>query len=133
MSSLKPAPKLLLRGGMIFCLVCAAGAAIVRMELFGTSSPYGERFHDLSTVCFTLLIPFILLYVEYELGQKITKSELNTWTGYVEACVCLALLLYGVVVSLFFPGLTSDTTLLLLVFILGQIIFLFNVVMSYVV
>src|SRR5258708_28602211 len=93
-----PSPKTVLRIGMIFCLAGAPAMAILGLRIVDSRSTFPA--HALSVMLFTLFFPFALLYVEYEIAQKITKCELNVRIVYIQSLDCVALWLYGIAASL---------------------------------
>lgn len=130
-----PSPKTLLRIFVNFCLVGWGVSTVYRVSHVG---PGYDRFgwvHELSVFFFCGLLSFILFLGEYHLVQRLSRRELNPTWGYVQSLGCFLLLLCGMA-SIYYDratpltAFTSGTLRLMLVF--GHIVFLGNVVWTYV-
>jgi hypothetical protein len=134
-----PAPTTVLRIIVNFCLVGAGGSAIYQASHVGRDYDRFGLAHQLTIFFFFGLVAFALFFAEYRLVQGLSKRELNSALGYVQSLGCFVLLLCGILAIYYshraplerldpaFPD-----SALAAIFVLGHVIFLSNVVWSYV-
>jgi len=134
-----PAPKTLLRILVNFCLVGWGAAAIYQVSHVGPGYDRLGWVHEL-TVFFSFgLLSFALFLGEYHLVQRLSRRELNPTWGYVQSLGCLLLLLCGIA-SIYYDratplahyGSAVTDRMLKLILIFGHIVFLGNVLWTYV-
>jgi hypothetical protein len=133
-----PSPKNLLRIAVLTCLVGAFLAAMVAAR-GDVLSEAVQRLRQLSGFLFSSIFPFALFYIEYQVVQGLTQRELDLRWGYIQTVGCWAILLTGTL-SLLSGAFVSGSLLLssslqerlfLYLCIFGQVVFLVNVVWSY--
>ena len=135
-----PSPKTLLRILLNFGLVGTGICAIANANRVGAGHGRVSWVHDLTIYLFFGLVAFALFFFEYQLVQGLTKLDLNLALGYLQSFGCLLLLLCGMWAVYYNdgPGALQDSNspfpynMLLLIFVLGHVVFLTNVVWSYV-
>jgi hypothetical protein len=140
MSLPMPAPKAVLRIVINFCLVGWGAAIIAQASRVRPGYVRLEWLHDVALFFFFSLIAFALFFAEYQIVQGLTKRDLNTTLGYVQSLGCLVLVLCGLW-GIYYanskgPGPAANTAftenVLLLIYIFGHVVFVGNVVWSYV-
>jgi hypothetical protein len=134
-----PSPKTLLRIFVNFCLVGWGASAIYQVSHVGPGYDRLGWAHELAGFFFFGLLSFVLFLGEYHLAQRLSRRELNPTWGYVQSLGCFLLFLCGIA-SIFYDRaaplthngspFTDRITQLMLVF--GHIVFLGNVVWTYV-
>ena len=134
-----PSPKTLLRIFANFCLVAWGASAIYQVSHVGPGYDRLGWVHELTVFfCFGLL-SFVLFLGEYRLVQRLSRRELNPTWGYVQSLGCFLLLLCGIA-SIYYDRATPLThygsvftdRILQLMLVFGHIVFLGNVVWTYV-
>ncbi len=138
MSLPMPAPKAVLRIVINFCLVGWGAAIIAQASRMRPGYARLPWLHDLAIFFFFSLVAFALFFAEYQLVQGLTKRDLNVTLGYVQSLGCFLLVLSGLW-GIYYasgpatpsnPGFTENV--LLAIYIFGHVVFLGNVVWSYV-
>jgi hypothetical protein len=136
-----PPTKNLLHYVCFFCLVSWGASAAVVASHVGSMAPWFEWTRQLAMVCFFALLIFGFFYIEYVAVEHLADCALNEKLGHLQVAGGAALLLAGVVIDVAalisndsqFLGLNGvSDTLLALIAILGEGVFLANVVMTYV-
>ncbi len=134
-----PAPKTLLRIFVNFCLVGWGASAIYQVSHVGPGYDRLGWVHELTVFFFFGLLSFALFLGEYHLFQRLSGRELNPTWGYVQSLGCLLLLLCGIA-SIYYDRATPLThygsaftdRILQLILVFGHIVFLGNVLWTYV-
>lgn len=135
-----PPPKKLLHYVCFFCLVGWGVSATVVASHVGTQAGWFEWTRQLALLCFFGLIAFGFFYIEYVAVERLAGRELNETLGHLQVAVGAVLLLTAVVVDLA-AVITNDLqfvsnafgdTLLALICVLGEGVFVTNVLMTYV-
>lgn len=133
---LRPSPKMILRGAVTFCLIGWGVCLIYQVSHVGPGFERMGLAHDLAIFFFFGIAAFALFYCEYRIAQWLAKRELNVMFGYVQALGCVAILVFGILATCLshwthaFGG-TADTALLFML-VFGHVVFLGNVIWSYV-
>jgi hypothetical protein len=135
-----PPPKKLLRYVCFFCLVGWGGSATVVASHGGTHAAWFEWTRQLALLCFFGIIAFGFFYIEYVAVERLAGRELNETLGHLQVVGGAVLLLTAVVVELAAiitndPQFVSNAlgeTLLAIVCVLGEGVFISNVLMTYV-
>jgi hypothetical protein len=134
-----PSPKTVLRIIINFCLVGAGGSAIYQVSHLGPGYDRLGWIHELTLFFFFGLVAFALFFAEYQIVQGLTKRDLNTTLGYVQSLSCFLLLLSGIwgIYYVHWRPLEPSTPgfsdgVLVVIYILGHLIFVGNVIWSYV-
>ena len=135
-----PPPKKLLRYVCFFCLVGWGVSATVVASHGGIHAAWFEWTRQLALLCFFGLIAFGFFYLEYVAVERLAGRELNETFGHLQVAGGAVLLLTAVVVDLaaiitndpqFISNALPDT-LLAIVCVLGEGVFISNVLMTYV-
>jgi len=126
-----PAPGRLLRESAFVCLVGAWLCIIV------TARTQALWAREMISYLPSPLLAFALLYLEYKVVELVLKRELDRRWGYAQALGCMVISLYGALAVLGaasneqqIPTGLSERTLLLLC-ILGEAVFVGNVIATY--
>jgi hypothetical protein len=136
-----PPTKKLLHYVCFFCLVGWGASAAVVASHVDSMAPWFEWTRQLAMLCFFALLTFGFFYIEYVAVERLAGRELNETLGHLQAAGGTALLLAGVVIdvaalisndSQFFGLNGVGDTLLALIAILGEGVFLANIVVTYV-
>jgi len=134
-----PSPKIVLRIIINFCLVGAGGSAIYQVSHVGPGYDRLGWIHELTLFFFFGLVAFALFLAEYQLVQSLTKRDLNITLGYVQSLSCFLLFLSGIwgIYYVHWRPLQPSTpgfsdSILVVIYILGHLIFVGNVIWSYV-
>ena len=139
LSVLVPPKKLL----HYVCFLCLAGwgisAAVVASHV-GSRAAWFEWTRQLALLCFFGLLAFGFFYLEYVAAERLAGRELNEKLGHLQAAGGAILLLPGIVSDLVgiiandpqvLPNSLGDTLLVLLC-VLGEGVFIANVMITYV-
>jgi hypothetical protein len=134
-----PPPKSLLHYMCFFCLVGWGVSAIVLASHVGTMAPWFEWVRELASQFFFGLLAFGFFYIQYAVVERVAGHELNLAFGHIQVLGCLALFLVGIVrdaAALIlnaaqFGSSGLDSTLLFYICVLGEGMFLANVVVTY--
>jgi hypothetical protein len=136
-----PPTKKLLHYICFFCLLSWGASAAVVAGHVGSMAAWFEWTRQLAMLCFFALLTFVFFYIEYVAVERLAGRELNETLGHLQVAGGALLLLVGVVIDVAalisndpsFFGLNGlSDTLLAFVAILGEGVFLANVVMTYV-
>jgi hypothetical protein len=136
-----PPTKKLLHYICFLCLVSWGASAAVVASHVGSNAPWFEWTRQLAMLCFFALLIFGFFYIEYVAVERLADCALNEKLGHLQIAGGAALLLAGIVIDVAalvsndsqFLGLNGvGDTLLALIAILGEGVFLVNVVMTYV-
>jgi len=140
MSLPMPAPKAVLRIVIIFCSVGWGAALIAQTRRVGPGYVRLEWLHDLAIFFVFSLLAFALFFAEYQIVQGLTKRDLNVTLGYVQSLDCALLVLCGLwgiyyasgggLAGRSSSGFTENV--LLLIYFFGHVVFVGNVIWSYV-
>jgi hypothetical protein len=135
-----PGPKAVLRIAINVCLVGWGAAVIAQASRMRPGYARLEWLHDLAIFFFFSLLAFALFFAEYQIVQGLTKRDLNITLGYVQSLGCALLVLSGLwgiyyangkgLTTPSNPGFTEN--LLLVIYIFGHVVFVGNVIWSYV-
>lgn len=136
-----PPPKKLLHYVCFFCLIGWGISATIVASHVGHMAPWFEWTRQLALLSFFGLLTFGFFYIEYVAVERLTGVELNEKLGHLQVAGSAALLLVAYVVDIAalisndaqFLGLNGlGDTLLLFIAILGEGVFLANILMTYV-
>ena len=129
----KIAPEKVLRGIALFSLLAWGIAAIYRMQHVGPYSPtpYVSQLSATIGYFFFSFVLFGLFYGQYVWIPRVLKRQLNLAMGFVQAFLCLGLLLFGML-PVWVPDLGASSrfntdNMLLTIAILGEALFIVNV------
>jgi len=127
----KIGPDKVLRGIALFSLVAMGLAAMFRMKYPGYDAPHGALLFDAVPYFFFALILFGLFYGQYIWISRLLKRQLHTVLGFVQAFLCFALLLFGLlpmwVSDLGAPASFNPDNVEITIAILGEALFIVNV------
>jgi hypothetical protein len=134
-----PPPKILLHYICFFWLVGWGASAIVIASHVGTPAPWLEWARALASQFFFGLLAFGFFYIQYVAVERVVGRELNLAFAHIQVLGGLALFLVGIVrdaaaLILNAPQFGSsglDSTLLFYICVLGEGMFLANVVVTY--
>jgi hypothetical protein len=136
-----PPTKKLLHYVCFFCLIGWGASAAVVASHVGSMAPWFEWTRQLAMLWFFALLLFGFFYIEYVAVERLAGCALNEKLGHLQVAGGAALLLVGVVIDVAalisndsqFLGLNGvSDTLLAWIAIVGEGVFLANVVMTYV-
>ena len=127
----KIGPDKVLRGIALFSLVAMGAAMIYHAKHVGPQLQHGAQLFDTIGYFFFALILFGLFYGQYVWIPRLLKRQLNLMMGFVQAFLCLALLLLGLfpvwVADLgASPRFTADN-MAITIAILGEALFVANI------
>ncbi|HEY4948812.1 MAG TPA: hypothetical protein VIH88_00635 [Candidatus Acidoferrales bacterium] len=138
MSVPMPAPKAVLRIAINFCLVGWGAAIIAQASRMRPGYARLGWLHDLAIFFFFSLVAFALYFAEYQLVQGLTKRDLNVTLGYVQSLGCFLLVLCGLWGIYYASGPAAHSNpaftenVLPAIYIFGHVVFVGNVIWSYV-
>jgi len=127
----KIGPDKVLRGIALFSLVAMGAAMIYHAKHVGPQLQHGAQLFDTVGYFFFALILFGLFYGQYVWIPRLLKRQLNLMMGFVQAFLCLALLLLGL-----FPVWVADMgasprftadNMAITIAILGEALFVANI------
>jgi hypothetical protein len=132
-------PEKLLRLLALFCFVASGIIAASTMSHPRSQSTYFSTQHDLIVYFSTLILLFLFFYFQYLIVPKFTGQSLSNPLGYAQTIGCLLFVLFGAprlghpAANLDAGYSTSDPQgqMLGLIAFFGEIIFVVNVVWSY--
>ncbi|HLZ11287.1 MAG TPA: hypothetical protein VKP58_01755 [Candidatus Acidoferrum sp.] len=124
-------PDKVLRGIALFSLVAMGAAMIYRAKHIGPQLQYGAQLFDTVGYFFFAFLLFGLFYGQYVWIPRLLRRPLNLALGFVQAFLCLALLLLGILpvwVSDMSasPKFTADN-MAITIAILGEALFVANI------
>jgi len=124
-------PDKVLRGIALFSLVAMGAAMIYRAKHGGPQLQYGAQLFDTVGYFFFAFILFGLFYGQYVWIPRLLKRQLNLVLGFVQAFLCLALLLLGLLPVWVAdmgasPRFTADN-MAITIAILGEAFFVVNI------
>jgi len=127
----KIGPDKVLRGIALFTLVAMGLAAIFRMKYPGYDAPHGALLFDAVPYFFFAFVLFGLFYGQYVWIPRLLKRQLLTVLGFVQAFLCFALLLFGLlpmwVSDLGASASFNPDNVEITIAILGEALFIVNV------
>jgi hypothetical protein len=125
-------PEKLFRLIVLFCLVAMGGSIIYVASHAADMSTALVRFKDLTSYFFTALWIFVFFYAQYRVIPRVTKIALNDRIGYAQSLGGAALLLVGALHAVL-PQTSADVPsgILFWITLLGEAVFIANVVWSY--
>ncbi len=134
-----PPPKILLHYICFFCLVGWGASAIAVASHVGTMAPWLMWARELASQFFFGLLAFGFFYIQFVAVERFAARELNFTFGHIQVIGGLALFLVGIVrdvaaLILNAPQFGSNglgSTLLFYICVLGEGMFLANVVVTY--
>jgi hypothetical protein len=136
-----PPPKKLLHYICFFCLVTWGAASIAIASHVGSASPWFESTRQFAMLSFFGMLTFGFFYVQYAAVEGVIKQELNETLGHLQVTGAAALFLVGVVIDLAalisnnsqFAGIGIGDNILVVICVLGEGMFLVNIVVTFVV
>jgi outer membrane protein assembly factor BamB len=129
---LQLSPEKLLRILALFCLVAMGLSMIYVVSHVGSRSATFGRVHDLTSYFFTALLFFVFFYAQYRLAPRFTKRNFSDRIGYSQSLGSLALLLAGALDTLIArPAADFSSGILYGMALLGEVVFIWNVIWSY--
>ncbi|MGA8014216.1 MAG: hypothetical protein WB949_17425 [Candidatus Acidiferrales bacterium] len=134
-----PPPKTLLHYICFICLVGWGASAIAVASHVGTAAPWLDWARELASQFFFGLLAFGFFYIQFVAVERFAAGELNFTFGHIQVLGGLALFLVGIVrdaaaLILNTPQFGSNglgSTLLFYICVLGEGMFLANVVVTY--
>jgi hypothetical protein len=135
-----PPPKKLLHYVCFFCLIVWGGSATVLASHVGSIAPWFESTRQLALLSFFGMLTFGFFYIEFVAVERVVGGELNQKLGRLQVVGSAALFLGGVVVDVAalisndpqFVGNGLGDSILLLICVLGEGVFLVNIVVTFV-
>jgi hypothetical protein len=132
-------PERSFRALIILCLLVMGGAMITIARDPGGHSPFLEAMRDTRGYFFISLLLFVFFYLQYVWIAQYLKRQLNSTIGYAQALISFLLLLGGSTQVLARNGVSgpqvrsglSSDAYLQNIEVLGEIIFVFNIVWVY--
>jgi hypothetical protein len=135
-----PPPKKLLHYVCFFCLVTWGASIIAIASHTGSVEAWFESTRQLAMFSFFGLLTFGFFYIQYAAVESVVGRELNETLGHLQVTGSALLFLAGVVVDLAallsnnpqFAAMGLGDNILVVICVLGEGMFLVNVVMTYV-
>jgi hypothetical protein len=135
-----PPPKKLLHYVCFFCLIVWGASAAVIASHVGSMAAWFESMRQLAMLSFFGLLTFGFFYIQYAAVESVAGRELNEKLGHLQVSGGAALFLVGVIVDVAalisndpqFAAIGLGDTVLVVICILGEGVFLVNVVMTFV-
>jgi hypothetical protein len=135
-----PPPKKLLHYVCFFCLITWGASAIAVASHVGSIAPWFESTRQLAIFSFFGLLTFGFFYLEYAAVERVVGGELNEKLGHLQVVGSAALFLGGVVINVAalvsnnpqFVGNGWSDSILLIICLLGEGVFLANIVVTFV-
>ncbi len=129
----KSFPEKLFRFIVLLCIVGWGGSAIYIASHVGSMEDAYFRARDLASYSFTAMWIFAFFYAQYRVVPRFIHRDLDRRVGLWHATGSLALLLFGAMyVTLLEPKSDVPSGVLFLMTLLGEAVFIGNVIWSYV-
>lgn len=134
-----PSPKNVLRIAISVCLVGAFLCALASWPKPELPKQSEGWLRELSSMLFSAMFAFLLLYAEHAGTERVMKRELNRRLSYIESLGCVAIVLAGSI-SLLYAAITGrvpllprvvHANLLLILCVYGEAAFIATVAWSY--
>lgn len=135
-----PPPKKLLHYVCFFCLVTWGASAVAIASHVGSLAGWFESTRQLALFSFFGLLTFGFFYIQFAAVERVIGRELNETLGHLQVTGSALLFLLGVVVDLAallsnnpqISGMGLADNILVVICVLGEGMFLVNVVTTYV-